>query len=125
MIDDECAPRGYMIVLRALWDSKLFRPGPFTEREAFFWMMKEAYYADERSWINGIGFDLRRGQFVHGCAFMAKAWNWMTPKGKPNEKQVERFLKRLVKNLKKGGMGGTLTLSHLKSQSVYRVSVAP
>jgi hypothetical protein len=91
MIDDECAPRGYMIVLRALWDSKLFRPGPFTEREAFFWMMKEAYYADERSWINGIGFDLRRGQFVHGCAFMEKAWNWMTPRANRTRNRSSAF----------------------------------
>jgi len=54
MIDDECAPRGYRLSCAPLWDSKLFGPAPFTEREAFFWMMKEAFYADERSWINGI-----------------------------------------------------------------------
>ena len=80
--------KGYVAIHRKTWESPHFRDEPFSEREAWFWMIAQACW--RRKTIRGIGstITLERGQFCHSIRFLAKRWKWTAAK-------TQRFLGRL------------------------------
>ena len=85
--------RGYIAVARGFFEHPIFANEPFTEREAFQWMVFEAAWKARKVRRGNSVFDLKRGEFAHSERFMADAWQWSRSK-------VTRFLSKLVK----GGM---------------------
>lgn len=77
-----------MGISRSIWDDPDFKDEPFTEREAFIWLVGEASWKERKKRGSNGPVNLNRGEFCHSLRFMAKAWKW--PKSR-----VFRFLKRL------------------------------
>lgn len=84
--------RGLFTVDRGVFEHSAFAAEPFTEREAWLWIVSEAGWTD-RSVRLGKGYDtveLKRGQLTHSLRFMADKWDW-------KKDRVARFLKMLEK----------------------------
>jgi hypothetical protein len=80
--------RGVFAVDRGIWSDPDFADEPFTEREAFMWLVGEAAWKPYRKRADGKLVDLGRGQLCHAVRFMAEAWGW-------SKSRVDRFLDRL------------------------------
>lgn len=65
-----------------------FKNEPFTEREAWVWMLGEAAFEACERRVGRTKFRLERGQFAAATRFMAARWQW-------SEARVRRFLERL------------------------------
>src|SRR3954468_20107928 len=80
--------RGVFAVDRGIWSDPDFADEPFTEREAFMWLVGEAAWKPYRKGADGKLVDPGRGQLCHAVRFMAEAWGW-------SKSRVDRFLDRL------------------------------
>jgi hypothetical protein len=79
---------GVFAVSRAVFDHALFAPEPFTEREAWIWMIGEAAWRPCKARAGKALISLDRGQLAHSVRFMADKWQW-------SKSRVDRFLDRL------------------------------
>jgi hypothetical protein len=73
---------------RAVFKHRFFADEPFTEREAWVWMISAAVFADCRVRANSKPVNLKRGQLTYSIRFLAQQWQW-------HRSRVERFLNRL------------------------------
>jgi hypothetical protein len=80
--------RGVFAVDRGIFDHPIFAPEPYTEREAWLWMLSAAVWADKRVRVGRAFVDLKRGQLAFALRFVAKKFQW-------TDSRVRRFLKRL------------------------------
>ena len=80
--------RGYYRMARGWMEHEAFASEPFTQREAWLWMIENAAYAGHRQRIGSQIIDLQRGQVAASTRYLGKAWQW-------DEKKVRRFLARL------------------------------
>lgn len=80
--------RGVFAVDRGIFDHPIFAPEPYTEREAWLWMLSAAAWADKRVRVGKAMLDLKRGQLAFATRFLAGKWRWAHTK-------VVRFLNRL------------------------------
>lgn len=80
--------RGVFAIDRGLFGHERFAPEPFTEREAWIWMIGEAAFKPYGKRVGSIRVELRRGQLAHSLRFMAERWKW-------TESRVRRFLAKL------------------------------
>ncbi len=74
---------------RGWLDSEVWGDAPYSERDAWSWMIGEAFFQDGIKNIGGHPILLKRGQFSHSIRFMALKFKW--GKGK-----VERYIKKLL-----------------------------
>lgn len=75
----EGAPRrsGTFDVSRSIWDDPDFADEPFTQREAFLWLVSEANWAvGIRRGAHGHSIKLERGEVSHSLRFLAARWQW-------------------------------------------------
>lgn len=79
---------GTFKVSRRIWSHPDFAPSPYSEREAFLWIVSEASWKARRVRAGRITVDLDRGQLCASIRFMAEAWIW-------SKSKVDRYLKRL------------------------------
>ena len=79
---------GNFSVSRSIWTSDLFAREPFTEREAWIWMISSAVWRDKTTRVGHYIIELERGQLCYSIRFLAKAWGW-------SKSRVDRYLKRL------------------------------
>ena len=79
---------GTVNISRGIWNDTAFKDEPFTEREAFMWMIMEASYKPREKRVGSAVVHTERGQLATSVRFMAEAWNW-------SKSRVDRFLKRL------------------------------
>jgi hypothetical protein len=86
----QMSERGVFAVDRGIWEDPDFPNEPFTEREAFLWLVSEAAWKPHRKRSGSKVVDLERGQVCHSIRFMAEAWQW-------SKSRVDRFLSRLEK----------------------------
>ncbi|PZQ99192.1 MAG: hypothetical protein DI533_00345 [Cereibacter sphaeroides] len=91
-----------MNIARSLFHDEAFKDQPYTEREAFMWLVMEASWKDRTKRIGNVVVDLKRGQLAASIRFMAEAWDW-------EKSTVDRFLKRLEKRDMIGTECGTGT----------------
>lgn len=80
--------RGVFAVDRGIFDHPMFAPEPYTEREAWLWMLSAAAWGDKRVRVGKAMVDLKRGQLAFATRFLATRWQW-------SHSKVVRFLKRL------------------------------
>lgn len=80
--------KGTVNVSRCLWDDQVFQNEPFSEREAWIWMIAEAAWRPREKRVGKIIVTLERGQLAHSTRFLADAWRW-------SHSRVRRFLDRL------------------------------
>ena len=73
---------------RGWMDSPVFAQEPFTEREAYQWMIESAAWKDCRVRCGKYILDVQRGQFAVSVRFIAERLGWHRAK-------VERFLTKL------------------------------
>lgn len=71
-------------------DSPFFQDEPYSERDAWEWMIEEAAFKEKTIAVLGNPVALKRGQFCHSIRFMAEKFQWSIGK-------VQRFVKRLQK----------------------------
>lgn len=80
--------RGFYTMARGYFDHPMFAAEPFTEREAFQWMIEQAAFEDCKVRVGRAYVDLKRGQLAFATRFLATRWKW-------SEARVRRFLKRI------------------------------
>jgi hypothetical protein len=80
--------RGVFALDRGWFDHPIFHPEPFTEREAWAWLIAEAAWRPYRRRVGTALVDLDRGQVAASFRYMAERWQW-------HRARVERFVKRL------------------------------
>lgn len=90
--------RGVFAVDRGIFDHPTFAAEPFTEREAWIWLIKEAAWKPRTVRVGRAVIALERGQCAATTRFMAQRWKW-------SPSRVQRFLDRLAND----GMVSTLT----------------
>lgn len=78
-------------VSRSIWDDSDFADEPFTEREAWMWLIGKAAWKECRVRGNTGGpVNLRRAEFSLAVRFLAEKWHW-------GKDKTHRFLKKLEK----------------------------
>jgi hypothetical protein len=88
--------RGVFAMHRGWFDHPVFATEPFTEREAWAWLISEAAWCARIRRIGSAVVELKRGQLAASIRFLAERWQW-------SKSRVDRFLIRL----KNGTMIGT------------------
>jgi hypothetical protein len=81
---------GSVRISRAIFAHECFAEEPFTEREAWVWLIMEASWKPRAKRMGDYIVDLERGQLVASVRFLAGAWKWTPAK-------VQRYLERLKK----------------------------
>lgn len=71
-------------------DSEFFQKEPYSERDAWEWMIEEAAFKEKTVSVLGRPVRLKRGEFCHSVRFMASKFQWSIGR-------VQRFLKRAQK----------------------------
>jgi hypothetical protein len=79
---------GSVRISREFFDDTAFKDEPFTEREAFMWLIFEASFKARDKRVGTVDLSLARGQVAASTRFMARAWTWQEPR-------VRRYLERL------------------------------
>jgi DNA-binding transcriptional regulator YhcF (GntR family) len=111
--------RGVFAVDRGVFDHPMFAPEPFTEREAWMWLVGLAAYRACQRRIGSAVVELKRGQAAASVRYLADKWQWKAPR-------VQRFLARL----KKEGMIDTaadtgVTVISINNYSKYQKVALP
>ncbi len=101
--------RGFYLVSRGMLDHPRYKPrGPFTQFEAWHWLIESAAYAPREVPIMAGTrreiITLQPGQLSHSIRFLSAAWRWS-----PN--RVQRFLRDLA-------MDGSVTTQTDTAQTV-------
>lgn len=91
---------GTVNISRCIWEDTAFKAQPFTEREAFMWLVMEASWKAREKRVGTVAVKLERGQLATSIRFMAAAWSWQ-------KSTVDRFLKRLENRDMIGTASGT------------------
>lgn len=80
--------RGFIAVSRGIFEHPMFAPEPYTEREAWLWMIEQAVWREAKVRVGRTWIILARGQLAFATRFLASKWQW-------SEARVRRLLKRL------------------------------
>lgn len=75
-------------VSRRVWSDPQFKNEPFTEREAWIWLVGKAYWKNGNVRVGRHVIQLERGQYAASTRGIADVWGWSRAK-------VRRFLDRL------------------------------
>lgn len=76
---------------RGWMDNDVFAAEPFTEREAWEWMISEAAWQERQINLAGNPIVLQRGQFSHSQRHMADVFKWTRSKVRVFIDKLERF----------------------------------
>lgn len=88
---------GYYLMHRGWRDNPVFAPEPYTEREAWEWLIEHAAFAERQERVGRQMVQLQRGQVAVSVRKLADAWQW-------SKSRVQRYLAKLAC----AGMTGTL-----------------
>lgn len=80
--------RGVFAVDRGIWDHPGFADEPFTEREAWQWLIGDAAFKERIKRVGSVVVTLQRGQCANSTRFLQERWKW------GSETRVRRFLER-------------------------------
>jgi hypothetical protein len=79
---------GAYLMHRGWMDNPVFKPEPFTEREAWIWLIENARYEPGRVRVGSAVLELQRGQLAAAGRFLAQKWLW-------DEAKVRRYFSKL------------------------------
>lgn len=82
--------RGFYLVERQFMELGLFKKEPFTQREAWLYLVEHAAWESTLQEVNGLTVPLQRGQLVRSYRYLAIAWGW----GETSKGKVERLLEK-------------------------------
>jgi hypothetical protein len=80
---------GYFFVHRKVFDHPIFKDEPYTEREAWMWLISEAEWKPTRARVGSAVVNLQRGELAHSLRYMQREWKWKS------DKRVRTFLAKL------------------------------
>jgi hypothetical protein len=80
--------RGVFAIDRGIFDHQIFAPEPYTEREAWIWMIGAAAWKAQRVRVGRHTISLDRGQLAFSTRFLASKFKW-------SQGKIIRYLKRL------------------------------
>lgn len=80
--------RGTYNVDRGFWEHPAFADEPFTEREAWQWLISQAAFKAHRRRIGNFQLELKRGEVAASIRFLAERFKW-------HRSKCERFLHKL------------------------------
>lgn len=83
--------RGVFAVHRGIWDHAFFEREPFTQREAWLWLIGAAAWKPISVGMCGKVVPIERGEFCFSLRFLAEKFGWLKDK-------VARFLLRCTKH---------------------------
>ena len=107
---------GAVMIARTLWDDAAFQNEPFSEREAWIWMICEAAWKSRQKRVGKVIVDLDRGQLAASIRFMAEAFSW-------HRNKVDRLIKRLEKcNLIRAESGTGVNVITICKYNDYQLS---
>jgi len=110
---------GTINVSRDLWDDPAFQNEPFSEREAWVWMISEASWKARDRRVGKVVVSLDRGQLAHSTRFLSDAWKWSHAK-------VRRFLDRLeTRNMIRREPGTGVTVISIMKYDTYQSGGKP
>lgn len=116
--------RGTIAIDRGLFGHGRFADEPFTEREAWIWMIGQAAFRPHCKVVGSVRVTLRRGEFAHSIRFMADKWQW-------SPTTVRRYLERLATDIDGDGtMIGTrsdtgITVVSIRNYDAYQPKLFP
>jgi hypothetical protein len=87
--------KGYFLVERDFMNLQIFKKQPYTEREAWIYLIENAAFKVTLREVDGMAITLQRGQLVGAYRYLAEAWQWLTPKGNLSKDKVRRFIDKL------------------------------
>lgn len=79
---------GVFAVSRKIFEDPDFAPEPFTQREAFMWLVASAAWREHETRGAFGKITLQRGEFCFSIRFLAERWGW-------SKSRVERFISAL------------------------------
>ncbi len=83
--------RGFYCMARGWMDNPAFASQPYTEREAWVWLIEGAAYQAETQRVGAVAVAVDRGEVIASVRYLAKAWTWEATK-------VWRYLRKLTEN---------------------------
>ncbi len=110
---------GTFNVSRDLWSDAAFQDEPFSEREAWLWMISEAAWKDREKRIGKVVVTLHRGQLAHSTRYLSDTWRWSHAK-------VRRFLNRVAERdmiVRETGTG--VSVISIVKYDTYQFSAKP
>lgn len=81
---------GTINISRDLWTDPAFAADPFSEREAWVWLIADASWKPRVRRVGNHVVNLNRGEVAHSTRFLAETWGW-------SHSKVRRYLERLEK----------------------------
>lgn len=90
---------GFYLMRRGWRDHPVFAREPYTEREAWQWLIEEAAFSSRKRRVSGDIVEVQRGQLIVSVRFLAGAWQW-------SKSRVDRFLTRLEREFMIGTAAG-------------------
>jgi hypothetical protein len=113
------AMAGTIRVSRDFFDDGAFKGEPFTEREAFLWMIMEASFKPREKRIGRESVTLERGEFAASIRFMQKAWGWASTR------RVHSFICALQKrNMLRNAAGTGFSVITLCNYDKYQSEIS-
>lgn len=82
--------RNVFAVARSIWGHDAFADEPFSQREAWIWLIGAAAWRDTKVRINGAPVAIKRGEFCFAVRFLAEKWRW-------SKSRTDRFINMLEK----------------------------
>jgi len=82
---------GRVFVPRSIFDDEVFGDAPYSEREAWLWLVMSATFRETTINVANRPCPLKRGELVYALRFYQQAWNW------ESDKKVRTFLEKLSK----------------------------
>jgi hypothetical protein len=79
----------YYQMHRGWMDHAVFRNAPYSQRDAWCWLIENAVWKKVRTPVEGGIVTLQRGQLAYSLRYLAKAWKWRS------DKKVRVFLRHL------------------------------
>lgn len=111
--------RGVFAVDRGVFEHPMFADEPFTEREAWMWLVGLAAYRACQRRIGSAVVDLKRGQAAASVRYLAEKWQWKAAR-------VQRFLARLKKEAMIDTAADTgITVISINNYSKYQKVALP
>ena len=109
---------GVFAVSRGIFEHEFFEDEPFTEREAWIWLIREAAWKPRKVRSPTGPITIQRGQCSCSVGFLADRWKW-------SKSRVGRFLHRLQKQDMIGTASGTgqMVITICKYDEYQRVSL--
>ena len=68
--------RGYYKLQRGWMDHPVFKKEPYTEREAWLWLIEQAICEQSQTSVGGNVISLNRGQVSYSTRQLATIWKW-------------------------------------------------